>query len=187
MNRSIRADARVFARFACVLGLSMSMACQADAPRRNHGDDPFFSISNGIARCPVPLGPLQTDEEWLANAHNRIEHGNNCWSEGRCRLANAYAYDKEIAETVGRRLRHVDTLGLNWRQRTTLWLVIQSRVIFVQGCVAPDFDIHRFVFVLGQTADVDRVIDDTMTDPASADVPYRTQADPDRMPADKAP
>ncbi|CAM2152094.1 BON domain-containing protein [Pararobbsia alpina] len=180
-------------RFACmsfvtlmaagiaVAGMVKSAPARADEVRTNHGDDPFLSVSKGIASCPVPLGPMQTDKEWLANSHNRIEHGNNCWSEGRCRLMNAYYYDKDIADTVQRRLRYVDTLDLHWKERTTLWLMIQSRVIYVQGCVAPDFDKKKFLAVLRQTADVDEVVDNTTTHPDSPDVPYRTQANPDRL------
>lgn len=160
--------------------IGMARACRADEPLSNHGNDPFFSISQGIASCPVPLGPMQTDKEWLANSHNRIEHGNSCWTEGRCRLMNAYYYDKEIAESVQRRLRYVSTLDLHWKERTTLWLMIQSRVVFVQGCVAPDFNAAKFLSVLAQTADVDRVVDNTTTQPASGAPPYRTQAHPDR-------
>ncbi|HTJ94005.1 MAG TPA: hypothetical protein VL424_12980 [Pararobbsia sp.] len=155
-------------------------------PRSNHGNDPFISISTGIAACPVPLGPMQTDKEWLANSHNRIEHGNNCWSEGRCRLMNAYSYDKEIADSVQRRLRYMNTLDLHWMERTTLWLTIQSRVIFVQGCIAPEFDKAKFFAVLAQTADVDRVVDNTTTHPDASEVPYRTQLNPDRLPPDNA-
>ena len=170
-----------------LLGLAVASACgvaRADEPRSNHGDDPFFPISAAIANCPVPLGPLETDQEWVDNAHNRIEHGNNCWAEGRCRLINAYYYDKDIAEAVQRRLRYINTLDLQWPTRTSLWLMIQSRVIYVQGCVSADFDKAKFLGVLAQTADVERVIDNTTTHPEGGAPPYRTQAHPDALPGE---
>ena len=169
---------------AMIVLTGVAQSARADEPRSNHGDDPFFSISKGIPACPVPLGPMQTDKEWLANSHNRIEHGNNCWSEGRCRLMNAYYYDKDIAESVQRRLRYVNTLDLHWQERSTLWLMIQSRVIFVQGCVSPGFDKQKFLSVLAQTADVDRVIDNTSTHIDPNAMPYRTEANPNRLPPD---
>lgn len=186
MNRVWRPRISILALIAVALFMitSLTYAAGADDARTNHGDDPFFSISQGIKACPVPLGPMQTDQEWLANSHNRIEHGNNCWSEGRCRLMNAYYYDKDIADSVQRRLRYVDTLDLHWRERTTLWLMIQSRVIFVQGCVLSDFNKKKFLAVLAQTADVDRVVDNTSTQVDPNAVPYRTRANPDRLPPD---
>jgi len=74
-----------YALFAVV-----NQAAIAAGPRTNHGNDPFFQISTAIAHCPMPLGPLQTNEEWLDDAHYRIERGNSCWVEGRCRLSSAY-------------------------------------------------------------------------------------------------
>lgn len=190
MQRVLRPHISFLARIAAntaIAAIAMSvgaLVARADEPRSNHGDDPFFSISKGISACPVPLGPMQTDKEWLANSHNRIEHGNNCWSEGRCRLMNAYYYDKDIAESVQRRLRYVNTLDLHWQERSTLWLMVQSRVIFVQGCVLPAFDKQKFLAVLAQTADVDRVIDNTSTHIDPNAMPYRTEASPDRLPPD---
>jgi hypothetical protein len=75
----------------------------------------------------------------------------------------------------------VNTLDLHWQEHTSLWLMIQSRVIFVQGCVTPDFNKTKFLAVLRQTADADQVVDNTTTHPESPDVPYRTQANPDRL------
>ena len=151
----------------------------AEAPRANHGNDPFFQVSTAIADCPAPLGPMQTDEEWLADSHYRIERGNSCWWEGRCRLSNSYLYDKGIEEAVNRRLSNIER-ATHWREHTTLWLMLQRRFIYVQGCVAPDFDKPAFLAELRKTADVERVIDDTTADPASDALPYRTLAAPDK-------
>ncbi|WP_118182781.1 hypothetical protein [Paraburkholderia phosphatilytica] len=147
--------------------------------RANRGNDPFVRISQAVPNCPEPLGPMETDEEWLGESHYRIERGNSCWVEGRCRLANAYLYDREIAESVQRRLLTISN-ATHWRDKTSLWLMLQRRFIYVQGCVAKDFDTKQFIAELAKTADVDRVIDETTTDPAAARLPYRTKQDPEK-------
>ncbi|MFT4506030.1 hypothetical protein [Caballeronia sp. 15711] len=153
-----------------------NQAAIASGPRINHGNDPFFQISTAIAHCPVPLGPLQTNEEWLDDAHYRVERGNSCWVEGRCRLSNAYKYDGEIAETVQRRLNAINAT-LHWHENSTLWLTLQRRFIYVQGCVSKDFDTAKFLSELAQTADVDQVIDDSTSSPYNAPLPYKLPGD----------
>ncbi len=169
--------------FRCVIAFGLLLAqhagAQQDAAARlNRGHDPFLAISHAIADCPAPLGPLETEKEWLDDAHYRIERGNSCWIEGRCRLSNGYAYDAEIADSVQRRLSTI-AYTTHWRDRTTLWLTLQRRFIYVQGCVSRDFDKAAFLKELGKTADVERVIDDTVDDPRTSPLPYRTQANPD--------
>ena len=58
--------------------------------------------------------------------------------------------------------------------------MFQRRFIYVQGCVAPDFDKQLFLSELRKTADVERVIDETTGEPASDALPYRTLDDPDK-------
>ena len=59
---------------ACFAGIVTVLAAQwvhaADASgaavaRVNHGNDPFVRISQAVPDCPEPLGPMETDEEWL--------------------------------------------------------------------------------------------------------------------------
>ncbi|CAH2911737.1 MAG: FIG00453600: hypothetical protein [uncultured Paraburkholderia sp.] len=76
--------------------------------RVNRGHDPFFQISQAIDACPVPLGPLETETEWLADSHYRIERGNSCWIEGRCRLSNAYLYAIGYARITRRSLATIN-------------------------------------------------------------------------------
>ncbi|PPB81916.1 hypothetical protein B0O95_1172 [Mycetohabitans endofungorum] len=52
-----------------------------------------------------------------------------------------------------------------------LWLGLQRRFIYVQGCVAPDFERTRFLSALRETANVENVIDQTMTGPGRT-LPY---------------
>ena len=174
---------------AWLLTLVWASACvHAEEPQRlNRGNDPFFSISQAVAHCPEPLGPLETDSEWRAESHWRVERGNSCWWEGRCRLSNGYLYDKEIAEAVKRRLANIEP-ATHWKERTTLWLMLQRRFVYVQGCVAPGFDKKTFLAELAKTADVERVIDDTVNavDDPAAKLPYRTLANPDVLPTDSS-
>ena len=182
MRRSMCGPASAFKGAAlclCVSLLSAVFPAHGDEQRTNRGHDPFFKISKAIDACPVPLGPLETEAEWLADSHYRIERGNSCWIEGRCRLSNAYLYDTEIAEAVQRRLANINA-AMHWREQSTLWLTLQRRFIYVQGCVAPGFDKQAFLQELAKTADVERVIDDTTTNPRAAQLPYKTLADPDR-------
>jgi hypothetical protein len=178
MKDSLRACVVRAAISAAAMAAVPALSASAGAPRANHGKDPFFQVSRAVPACPVPLGPLQTEQEWLADSHYRIERGNSCWWEGRCRLSNSYLYDKEIQEAVNRRLTNIEA-STHWREHTTLWLILQRRFIYVQGCVAPGFDKQAFLSELAKTADVERVVDETTTDPATDALPYRTLDNPD--------
>lgn len=162
--------------------LTSRLAIAGDAERSNRGNDPFFAISHAVQACPIPLGPLETEQEWLGESHYRIERGNSCWWEGRCRLPNGYLYDKEIEEALKRRLANIEP-STHWKERSTLWMMLQRRFIYVQGCVAADFDRKTFLSELAKTADVERVIDET-TDDAAAPPRYRTLAHPETIPVD---
>ncbi|MDR6477525.1 hypothetical protein ABIE53_004145 [Burkholderia sp. OAS925] len=163
----------------CLSLLSALSFAHGEKQRINRGHDPFLQISKAIDGCPAPLGPLETEQEWLADSHYRIERGNSCWIEGRCRLPNAYLYDKEIAEAVQRRLANINA-ATHWREHSTLWLTLQRRFVYVEGCVSPRFDTQAFLSELAKTADVERVIDNTTTNPRAPQLPYRTLAEPER-------
>lgn len=164
---------------ACCLVVAMTCkTALADEERKNRGADPFFQISSAIANCPVPLGPLVTEQEWKKESHHRVERGNSCWQDGRCRLSNSYLYDAEIAQSVMHRLNDISRIdaALQWRKETTLWLTLQHRHIFVQGCVSVDFDRQRFLSELLRTADVEKVVDQTTIDLNPASSPYSLAA-----------
>jgi hypothetical protein len=80
---------------------------------------------------------------------------------------------------VQRRLASIN-LATHWREQSTLWLTLQRRFIYVEGCVASGFDKHTFLTELAKTADVDRVIDNTVSDPHAARLPYKLLSDPDK-------
>jgi hypothetical protein len=137
---------------------------------RNFGNDPFVRISQEIADCPEPAGPRISEAQWKREAHHRIEQGNHCYVEGRCRLANAYQYDNDIAEALQRRLDTLRRTQPAW-QNSSLWITVSGRRLTVQGCVAPDFHRSSFLGALREIADVEQVIDQTTSTPARG-VPY---------------
>ncbi len=159
---------RALACGAALLALSLP-AHADDKSLVNRGNDPFFQISTAIPDCPEPAGPRVDEAEWMRETHHRIEDGNHCYLEGRCRLANAYRYDKEIVESVQRRLQSLS--ALHWRESSSLWMTVRGRWLLVQGCVAPGFATGPFMDGLRQTADVERVVDQVTATPARG-LPY---------------
>lgn len=144
----------------------------------NRGQDPFFRISSGMAGCPEPLGPRIDEAAWQRETHHRLERGYRCHAEGRCRLSNAYHYDREIAETVQRRLQWLSRQGRgnaqSWQQtlpQTSLWLTVSRRWVTIQGCVPPGFDLKPLADALREVEGVERVVIET-TDRPRQRVPY---------------
>src|SRR5256885_16966148 len=85
-----------------ILGLLALLSCapsHADE-RRNFFNDPFVQVTRALPACPIPAGPLYNDEEVKAEAHARSQRGVSCYMAGRCRLPNAYLYDREIIPPV---------------------------------------------------------------------------------------
>lgn len=145
---------------AAVCALALSLACglargQAGAPgeRRNWFDDPFFQLSSGLPNCPVPLGPLLTREEQRREAHGRIERGTSCWLAGKCRDSNAYRYDKALASPVEAALKAVPGIA-----RSSVWVTIQRRWVFLEGCVADKEQIARLEQAARRVPDVESVV-----------------------------
>ncbi|MHA6890042.1 BON domain-containing protein [Ralstonia pseudosolanacearum] len=154
-----------------LLALMLSVpAAHAEDDLQNRGHDPFFQISSAIPGCPEPAGPRVSEAEWKRESHHRIEHGNHCWVEGRCRLPNAFAYDEEIADSARRRLQWLSANMPAWRQ-STLWVTVWQRWMLVQGCVVPGFAVGSFIDALRAVPDVERVIDETTAHPERG-VPY---------------
>jgi len=96
----------------------------------NHFDDPFLRATSALPGCPVPAGPRYTPEEVREEAHSRAQHGTSCYYSGRCRLPNAYLYDKEIAPRAVQYLQRDDRLA-----DSSVWVVVQRRIVYLQGCV----------------------------------------------------
>ena len=64
-------------------------------------------------------------------AHWRAERGTSCYRSGRCRLPNAYLYDKEIAPRV---VKAIDAAGTF--ADTSVWVEGQRRWVWLKGCVS---------------------------------------------------
>ncbi len=144
----------------------------------NRGQDPFFRISSGMTGCPEPLGPRIDEAAWQRETHHRLERGYRCHAEGRCRLSNAYHYDREIAETVQRRLQWLSRRdrgsphgGDPTLAQTSLWLTVSRRWVTIQGCVPRGFDPKPLADALREVEGVERVVIET-TDRPSQRVPY---------------
>lgn len=96
----------------------------------NHFDDPFLRATSALPGCPEPAGPRYTPEQVREEAHSRAQHGTSCYHSGRCRLPNAYLYDKEIAPRAVQYLQRDDRLA-----DSSVWITVQRRIVFLQGCV----------------------------------------------------
>ena len=142
----------------------------ADEALRNWFNDPFFQVRGGIAECPVPLGPLTTESQMRAESHYRAERGTSCWLEKKCSKPNAYLYDAGIAAAVRERFAASTVL-----QDASLWITVQRRFVFVEGCVAAASLDGAVEALLRDLPDVERVLVNVTRDPR-ARPPYRTSA-----------
>ena len=143
----------------------MVMACCAAATclsqpagetRRNWFDDPFVQVTSGIAACPVPSGPEITEAERLAESHYRVERGVSCYQAGRCRLPNAYLYDREIIPRVA---KAIDATGL-YAANTSVWAEGQRRWVWLKGCVRQPADAQALERLVRNIDDVEGVVNE---------------------------
>ncbi len=152
--------------------LSAALAClafsavQAEAPGTNAFDDPFGPATSAIADCPVPAGPRYTREQARTEAHWRAERGTSCHRSGRCRLPNAYLYDREIYPRV---LRFVAQDGRF--DDTSVWITVQRRWVFVQGCVRSRDQGLALEQAVRAVDDVEAVVGEWTVWPAAATPP----------------
>ena len=145
-------------RSAAALALvSLAPAIQAEDARTNAFDDPFLQVTRALATCPVPEGPLYTAEEAKAQSHGRTERGTTCHLWGRCRLPNAYLYDKEIIPRVATFIRRDDRF-----QDTSVWILGQRRWVYLKGCVASQAQSDALEREVRLIDDVEAVINELM-------------------------
>ena len=131
------------------------VACAAAAPadeRRNVFDDPFVVLTSGLPGCPVPEGPLYSEVEARAAAHDRSQRGVSCHLAGRCRLPNAYLYDKEIVPRVAD----------GGFAGTSVWALGQRRVVWLKGCVASADQSEGLERLVRHLDDVEGVVNELM-------------------------
>jgi hypothetical protein len=140
--------------------------------RRNWFDDPFFQISSAIPNCPVPAGPFITEAERKVQTHHRAEKGTTCWLAKQCDRPSYYAYDKDIAADLQAALRQHGPF-----ENTTLWVTVQGRVVFIEGCVK-DEGVYMELEALARTVpNVQQAIAAVFADP-SARPPYKLMSAP---------
>lgn len=157
---------------ACLFATAALAAGTADdtpGERRNWFDDPFIQVTAGIPACPVPDAPLLTQEQMRLEAHYRAERGTSCFQAGRCRLPNAYLYDKEIAPRV------VKAITVDGRfADTSVWIEGQRRWVWLKGCVARAEQKQALEQLVRAIDDVEAVIDQLQVGVAASPPPYRT-------------
>jgi hypothetical protein len=125
----------------------------SSAERRNWFDDPFLQATHGLPGCPVPDPPLMTEAEMQHETHWRAERGTSCYRSGRCRLPNAYLYDKEIAPRVVKMIRSSGEF-----EDTTVWVEGQRRWVWLKGCVSTQAEADEMERQVRLVDDVEAVI-----------------------------
>jgi hypothetical protein len=146
----------------------VAAAVRADEPLKvNPFDDPFIAITKALPGCPEPAPPTFNEDQYRAEAHDRSQRGVSCWMAGRCRLHNAYLYDKEIVPRVAIAL---DTSG-KFRD-TSIWALGQRRYVWLKGCVATKEQAAEAERIVRNLDDVDGVQNELMVG-TQGKPPYR--------------
>jgi hypothetical protein len=151
-----------------VTSFAQSVSAGEIEARKNWFGDPFFRLSNAIPSCPEPLGPLMTEDEALRDSHHRSERGTRCHLEGRCRHPSSYDYDREIAADIKA------NAGSFIPKRSTLWVLVQGRRVWIYGCVPAGYGRGGLEKSLRAVADVELAMEEVRAG-ARARVPYRTR------------
>jgi hypothetical protein len=155
----LRLCVRSAAAFACrclmVLALGGSTAAMPAEQRANYFDDPFLQVTSAIADCPPQQGPLITQAEMRAQSHGRAERGTSCFLSGRCRLPNAYLYDKEIIPRVKKAI-----LADGRFSETSIWVEGQRRWVWLKGCVRTHAERDALEGLVRNIDDVEAVINE---------------------------
>ncbi len=137
-----------------------------DDPLGNWFNDPFFRVRNGVADCPAPLGPLTRRSASVSEAHYRVERGTSCWLAGQCEKPNAYLYDAQIGQAVADLFASASDF-----QDTSLWITVQRRFVYIDGCTNGERDVQLDRFVR-TVPNVQMVFVDVRHGPG-AHVPYQ--------------
>jgi hypothetical protein len=128
----------------------------ASEPLKNHYNDPFIQVTNGIANCPQPKGPFMTLAEANAEAHPRIERGTTCFMSGKCKEPNAYRYDAQICAAAKLTIE-VAVGKVPSYARSSVWLTVQRRFVFAHGCVSSKAQATHIEALLKSVPDVEYV------------------------------
>ena len=144
-------------RLAIALFLLALPASGADETLKNRFNDPFFQLSSAIPSCPVPRGPLMTEEEALSDTHHRLERGQRCYLEKRCKYPSSYRYDPEIAQAIEAAARDG---SLKIPKASSLWVMVQGRRVFLYGCVPKNYRAGSLRDQLRRIPDVELAVED---------------------------
>jgi hypothetical protein len=160
------------ARFTAmvVVGAGLAAGASGADELRNWFDDPFFQISSAVPDCPVPAGPFVSEADKRVQAHRRAEKGTTCWLAGECDRPNAYAYDRDIAEAFR---SAVD--GGNRLDRTSLWVTVQGRVLYIEGCALQNSSVAALEALARSLPHVEQAIAIVRTDPTTRP-PYKLRS-----------
>jgi hypothetical protein len=150
---------------------TFSSLCYGQDPDalRNWFNDPFFQISSDVSNCPLPAGPFIDERAKRNQAHHRAEKGTTCWLAGDCDRPNSYKYDPDIADEFQTAVRNRGPFP-----DTTLWVTVQGRVVYVQGCGSDKSQIKDIEDFAKSVRYVQQVFVDIRVDP-SARPPYRVR------------
>jgi hypothetical protein len=129
--------------------------------RTNRFNDPFTQVTHAIDGCPAPDGPSITEAEMRAQSHWRAERGTSCFQSGRCRLPNAYLYDKEIIPRVDKAI-HADGRFAD----TSVWAEGQRRWVWLKGCVRTTGQSQALEQLVRGIDDVEAVVNELVVTPA---------------------
>jgi len=152
---------------ACLLAAAARAADDPADARRNGFDDPFVQVTAALPGCPPPEPPLLTEEQMRREAHYRAERGTSCYQAGRCRLPNAYLYDREIAP------RMVKAITVDGRfADTSVWIEGQRRWVWLKGCVARPEQKAALEQLVRAIDDVEAVIDQLQVGTTASPPPY---------------
>jgi BON domain len=145
-------------------------AAHAAGELRNWFDDPFFQVTRAVAACPLPAGPFVDEQGRREQAHRRAEKGTTCWLAGDCDRPKAYAYDEDIAASIRQAFAASDAFAAN----TTLWVTVQGRVVYVEGCARHAAAGPQIEALVRSLPHVQQAIAIVRTDP-NAKPPYRVR------------
>ena len=138
----------------CSTALLHTVCAHAEEPAKaNYFNDPFVQVTSALPTCPQQEGPRITEAQMRAESHYRVERGTSCFQSGRCRLPNAYLYDKEIIPRVQKAI-----LADGRFADTSVWVEGQRRWVWLKGCVRKAEQATALEQLVRQMDDVEAVI-----------------------------
>ncbi|WP_457337550.1 BON domain-containing protein [Rhizobacter sp. P5_C2] len=159
---------RILIGMAALLFASGSPAQPVDA-QQNWFNDPFFPITAALPDCPLPAGPFTDEADRRVQAHRRLEKGTTCWLAKECDRPNAYAYDADIASAIQAAVRERNPFP-----DTTLWVTVQGRVVYIEGCARDEAEAARIETFVRALPHVQQATAILRTDPTTRP-PYKTR------------